>query len=107
MQTRRGRVADGERVVAASFESIAESIMYRWSVERDTWVSAGEVEHARAYLARQGIGTTALDDGRYTVDHATAEVLGTARLVLLALRHLHASRRGRPLDANAGPSSAD
>jgi len=98
MQTRRGH-ADGPETVRASFESIAEGIMYRWSVERDTWVSAGEVEHARAYLARQGIGTTALDDGRYSVDDPTAEVLGTARLVLLALRHLHASRRGRPVEA--------
>jgi len=102
MQTRRGR-GDGAGTVATSFESIAESIMYRWSVERDTWVSAGEVEHARAYLLRQGIGTTALDDGRYAVEADTSQVLGTARLVLLALRHLHAARRGRPVDSDAGP----
>jgi hypothetical protein len=101
MQARRGR-GDGAGTVATSFESIAESIMYRWSVERDTWVSTGEVEHARAYLLRQGIVTTALADGRYTVDDATAQVLGTARLVLLALRHLHASRRGRALASDAG-----
>jgi len=78
-----------------TFESIADSIMYRWSVERDTWVSSSEVEQARAYLQREGIATRALPDGRFTVDSGTAETLGAARLVLLGLRHLHAARRGR------------
>jgi hypothetical protein len=70
--------------------------MYRWSVERDTWVSDSEVAQARAYLEREGIATRALPDGRFTVDAPTAETLGAARLVLLGLRHLHAARRGRP-----------
>ena len=37
------------------FEGIADTILYRWSVERDTWVSPSEIEHARAYLTRHGI----------------------------------------------------
>ena len=51
-----------------SFEAMADTILYRWSAERDTWVSASEVEEARAYLARQGIATSALPDGRTQVD---------------------------------------
>lgn len=78
-----------------TFEAIADGIMYRWSVERDTWVSSSEVEQARAYLEREGIATRALPDGRFTVETGTAETLGAARLVLLGLRHLHAARRGR------------
>jgi hypothetical protein len=87
----RAGVAEHER----SFEAIADAIMYRWSVERDVWVSAAEVEQARAYLARAGIRTRPLPDGRFAVEAETAEALGAARLVLLGLRHLHASRRGR------------
>ena len=79
---------------ARAFEAIAEAIMYRWSVERDTWVSTAEVEQARAYLERVGIVTTALPDGRFTVAGETASVLGAARVVLLGLRHLHAARKG-------------
>jgi hypothetical protein len=75
-----------------SFETIADAIMYRWSVERDIWVSSAEVEKARAYLSRVGIDTTALPDGRYATGGA-AEALDAARLVLLGLRHLHAARR--------------
>jgi len=37
------------------FETIADTIMYRWSAERDVWVSDDEVEQARVYLARLGI----------------------------------------------------
>jgi hypothetical protein len=67
--------------------------MYRWSVERDIWVSSTEVEKARAYLSRIGIDTTALPDGRYTTAGGAAEALDAARLVLLGLRHLQAARR--------------
>ncbi|HZP40753.1 MAG TPA: hypothetical protein VFD84_04480 [Candidatus Binatia bacterium] len=81
-----------------SFEAIADGIMYRWSVERDTWVSRAEVEQVRAYLERKGIVTRALPDGRFSVETGTAETLGAARLVLLGLRHLHAARRARTSD---------
>jgi len=77
------------------FETIADTIMYRWSAERDVWVSDDEVEQARVYLARLGVTTSATPDGRYTIDGETASTLGAARLVLLGLRHLHAQRRKR------------
>src|SRR5262245_34229220 len=77
------------------FETIADTIMYRWSAERDVWVSDGEVEQARVYLARLGVTTSALPDGRFAIDGETASTLGAARLVLLGLRHLHAQRRNR------------
>jgi hypothetical protein len=77
------------------FEAIADVIMYRWSAERDVWVSATEVEQARAYLQRVGVMTSPLPDGRYVVSGETAATLEAARLVLLGLRHLHAARVGR------------
>ena len=79
----------------ATFEAIADGIMYRWAVERDTWVSTTEIEQVRAYLERAGIATVELPDGRFAVEKETAQVLGSARLVLLGLKHLHASRRNR------------
>ena len=78
---------------ARAFEGVADSIMYRWSVERDTWVSAAEVEQARAYLERAGVSTMLLPDGRFAVAGDSASTLGAARLVLLGLRHLHTARR--------------
>jgi hypothetical protein len=81
----------------AAFEAIADGIMYRWSVERDTWVSSAEVEEVRAYLARQGISTTVLPDGQYSVESDGAQTVGRARLVHMALKHLHAARRERRL----------
>jgi hypothetical protein len=85
-----------ERAEAARrFESTADAIMYRWSTERDTWVSATEVEQARAYLQRAGVETSPLPDGRYLVSGRTAATLEAARLVLLGLRTLHETRRGR------------
>jgi hypothetical protein len=78
------------------FEAVADTIMDRWSAERDVWVSAQEVEHARAYLQRAGVTTSPLPDGRFAVAGDAASALGSARLVLLGLRHLHAARRGRP-----------
>ena len=76
-----------------TFEALADTIMYRWSVERDVWVSPSEVEQARLYLARAGVATRALPDGRYAIDGDRAAVCGPARIVLLGLRHLHANRR--------------
>jgi len=78
------------------FEAIADAIMYRWSAERDVWVSAEEIEQARAYLARLGVATSPLPDGRFAIDGDTAGTLAAARLVLLGLRYLHAQRRGHP-----------
>ena len=52
---------------ARGFEAMADAIMYRWSVERDTWVSAAEVEEARAYLERAGVTTTPMADGKFAV----------------------------------------
>ena len=74
------------------FEAMADTILYRWSAERDTWVSASEVEEARAYLARQGIATSALPDGRFALAGEAARVVGGERLVLLGLRRLRGTR---------------
>jgi hypothetical protein len=76
-----------------AFEAIADAIMYRWAVERDTWVSATEVETARAYLERAGVPVSAMPDGRFAIKGETATALGASRVVLLGLRHLHATRR--------------
>jgi hypothetical protein len=86
---------DARAEAARRFESTADAIMYRWSTERDTWVSATEVEQARAYLQRAGVETSPLPDGRYLVSGRTAATLEAARLVLLGLRTLHEARRSR------------
>ena len=80
---------------AEGFEAIADTIMYRWSAERDVWVSASEVEQARTYLERVGVVTSPLPDGRFAVGGSTAATFEAARVVLLGLRHLHATRMGR------------
>ncbi len=77
---------------ARGFEQIADAIMYRWSVERDTWVSTAEVQQARAYLDRIGVSTDALPDGQFAVTGPHMSTVGAARLVLLGLKHLHAAR---------------
>jgi hypothetical protein len=74
---------------ARGFEAIADAIMYRWSVERDPWVSASEFDQARAYLQRAGIDVS----GLRSVSGETADALEAARVVLIGLRHLHATRR--------------
>lgn len=83
----------GRSEVSRGFEAIADAIMYRWTVERDTWVSPTEVEHARVYLERAGISTRALPDGRFEVSGGQASVCEAAPLVMIGLRHLHATRR--------------
>ncbi len=80
------------REISRRFEAIADAILYRWSVERDTWVSPSEVQEARAYLERQGIATTALPDGRFTLG-ANDDSIDADRLVLLGLRRLRGPRR--------------
>jgi hypothetical protein len=79
------------------FEAIADTIMYRWRAERDVWVSPSEVEQARAYLERVGVVTSPLPDGRFAVAGSTAATLEATRVVLLGLRHLHATRKGKRL----------
>src|SRR5947207_3471686 len=86
---------DTDTLSRREFEAIADSIMYRWSAERDVWVSREEVEQARAYLARVGVNTSSLSDHRQTIGESTASTLAAAHLVMLGLRHLHAHRRGR------------
>ena len=89
----RTDIAAPRGITTRGFETIADAIMYRWSVERDTWVSPTELEHARVYLEHAGIVTTLLPDGRYVVEGQAADVLGAARVVLLGLKHLHAARK--------------
>ena len=86
---------DTDTASRREFEAIADSIMYRWTAERDVWVSREEVEQARAYLARVGVNTSSLSDAAYTMGESTASTLEAAHLVMLGLRHLHAHRRGR------------
>jgi hypothetical protein len=76
------------------FEAIADAILYRWAVERDTWVSSTEVAEARAYLERQGIVTKPLPDGRFALGDVQTAVLGGERVVLLGLRRLRGRRDG-------------
>jgi len=71
------------------FEAIADAIMYRWTTERDTWVSTTEVAQARAYLERLGVAAAS---GEPPVG-GDIDSLAASRLVLLGLRHLHAARR--------------
>ncbi|MFN8543233.1 MAG: hypothetical protein U0807_03390 [Candidatus Binatia bacterium] len=79
--------------VTRGFEAIADGIMYRWRVERDTWVSPTEIEHARVYLEKIGIATRVLPDGRFSID-GQSTTYDAAPIVMMGLRHLHAARRG-------------
>lgn len=88
-----GASPEARTEAARGFETMADAIMYRWTVERDTWVSATEVEQARAYLAHAGVSTRALPDGEFAVAGEPANTLDAARLVLLGLRYLHDARR--------------
>jgi hypothetical protein len=88
---------------ARAFEASADTIMYRWSAERDVWVSPAEITQARAYLERVGVTTAALPDGRFAVHGETAATLGAARLVFLGLRHLHARRRAHQASTPSVP----
>src|SRR3989442_15250410 len=80
------------------FPAVAEAILYRWGVERDTAVSAGEIDQVRAYLQQRGVRATPLPDGRFTMDGATTGTVERAGLVLAALRAFVQARvvsRGR------------
>lgn len=80
------------RETAPTFDALADAIMYRWSVERDTWVSPREIAQARAYLRQVGVPTHELPDGRFTVDGVSANAVEAAELILLSLQHLRARR---------------
>src|SRR2546425_10953689 len=73
------------------FEEAARAIMYRWAVERDTWVSAAEIAEARSFLQAIGIATTERPDGRFALAGAESAV-EASRLILVSLRHLYERR---------------
>src|SRR2546428_11957147 len=81
---------------AEGFEAIADTIMYRWSAERDVWVSPSEVEQARLYLERVGVVTSPLPDGRFAVGGGTAAALEAARRLPLGPPPPPATPPGRP-----------
>ena len=67
--------------------------MYRWTADRDTRVSAAEVEQARAYLDRAGIATTPLEDGRFRLEQS-GQAVEAAQLIFVGLRRVLARRAG-------------
>jgi len=73
------------------FEEAARAIMYRWTTERDTWVSTEEIAEARAFLQAIGIATTELPDGRFALQ-GTESAVEASRLILVSLRHLYERR---------------
>ena len=96
MQT--GIDATAARRPGSPFPTVAEAILYRWAVERDTAVSAGEIDQVRAYLQQRGVRATPLPDGRFTLDGAITGMVERAGLVLAALRAFVEARvvaRGR------------
>ena len=95
---RTGIHAAAARRPGSPFPTVAEAILYRWAVERDTAVSAGEIDQVRAYLRQRGVRTTPLADGRFTLDGAITGTVERAGLVLAALRTFVQARlvaRGR------------
>jgi hypothetical protein len=87
-----GGAASSRSDSAVTFEQVAESIMQRWSAQRDVWVRASEVEQARAYLRKVGIMTTKLPDGRFIVEGESSRAVEAPRLVAFGMQHLHGSR---------------
>ena len=95
---RPGIHATAARRLGSPFPTVAEAILYRWAVERDTAVSPGEIDQVRAYLRQRGVRTTPLPDGRFTLDGAITGTVERAGLVLAALRAFVQARvvsRGR------------
>ena len=95
---RTGIHATAARRLGSPFPTVAEAILYRWAVERDTAVSAGEIDQVRAYLQQRGVRATPLPDGRFTMDGAMTGTVERAGLVLAALRAFVQARviaRGR------------
>ena len=95
---RTGMDATVARQPGSPFPAVAEAILYRWAVERDTAVSAGEIDQVRAYLKRRGVRAMPLPDGRFAMDGAMTGTVERAGLVLAALRAFVQARvvaRGR------------
>ena len=93
-----GMDATVARQLGSPFPAVAEAILYRWAVERDTAVSAGEIDQVRAYLQQRGVRATPLPDGRFTMDGAMTGTVERAGLILAALRAFVQARviaRGR------------
>src|SRR2546426_10464249 len=82
---RTGVDATADRRPGSPFPTVAEAILYRWAVERDTAVSAGEVDQVRAYLRQRGGRTTALPAGRFTLGGPLACTGGRDGAVLVGL----------------------
>ena len=93
-----GMDATVARQLGSPFPAVAEAILYRWAVERDTVVNAGEIDQVCAYLQQRGVRVTPLPDGRFTMDGAITGTVERAGLVLAALRAFVQARvvaRGR------------
>src|SRR3989454_12119321 len=99
---RTGIHATAARRLGSPFPTVAEAILYRWAVERDTAVSAGEIDQVRAYLRQRGVRTTPLPDGRFTLDGAITGTGGRAGLGLAALGTVVPGRVG----GRGGPGAA-
>src|SRR5438034_9295593 len=54
---RTGIHATAARRLGSPFPAAAEAILYRWAVERDTAVSAGEIDQVCAYLRQRASGS--------------------------------------------------
>src|SRR2546428_12375263 len=94
-----GMDATVARQPGSPFPAVAEAILYRWAVERDTAGSAGEIDQVRAYLRQRGVRTTPLADGRFTLVGAITGTGGRAGLVLAGLGTFVPARviaRGHP-----------
>src|SRR2546429_7854371 len=96
---RTGIDATAARPPGIPFPAVAEAILYRWAVERDTAVSAGEIDQVGAYLRQRGGRTTPLADGRFTLDGANTGTVERAGVGFAGLRTFVQARpgaRGRP-----------
>src|SRR2546428_12310423 len=89
---RTGIHATAARRLGSPFPTVAEAILYRWAVERDTAVSAGELDQARADLQQRGVRATPLPDGRFTLDGAETGSVGRAGVALAGLRGVDQAR---------------
>ncbi len=68
------------------FEAIADAIVYRWIVERDTWIAPSELTAARDYLATTGARSRACPDGSVVLEGAPAAPLTPAQVFVAAFR---------------------
>ena len=83
--------ADPKPSQGPAFDVTAQAITYRRAVERDTCVTPGEVERARACLERVGIVTMPQPDGRFRTGRI-GRVVDAACPASLRFRHVEARR---------------